>query len=113
MTVSNPYETIEPSSTYEALRDTTRYLETLMPRDKVIEFISELDPSRIALSLLGQFVEPPLSSPELVMATTAEHYGRQFRDGPVGLVTAIAALQNEVKDGGVFIGEPVPAHIQQ
>ena len=107
MTIANPNETIEPTSGSEALADTARYMAQLMPRTQVIELIYAMSPTRVINVVNGLTVEPPLSPVEVQLATTVDHY-RELMGSPVRAVALLEVLRQEVQDGGVFIGEPLP-----
>ena len=106
-TVANPYETIEPKDGTEALEYATRYMAQIMPRAQVIHQVTVMGANRVIDAVSGRTVEPPLSPVETHLATTVDHY-RSLMGSPVGAVALLECLRQDVLDGGVFVGEPLP-----
>lgn len=102
----NPNETIPPQTADDAIGDLLRYMASLHTRAVVIEWLKEVDPSKVAASVQGITTGPPLTSLELMLGMTLEYCAREgLLRSPIQAVGAIEAVRQEVLDGGVFIGQ--------
>lgn len=100
----NPHETVPPATAEDAFGDLLRYMASQQTRERIIEQLRAVDPSKIVASVQGITTGPPLTSLEMMLGMTVEYCARRdLLRSPIQAVGAIEAVRQDVLDGGVFV----------